>query len=77
MTVTPDMVPQDGAVLRERTFWRRLGSIEHEQLEFKRSAHHVGEAITAMAMTHGGVIVLGVTDGRAFVGCALDQDTLD
>jgi predicted HTH transcriptional regulator len=70
-------LPHDGAVLRPRAFWRRIGRIEHEQLEFKRSAHHVRDAIPAMAMSAGGVIVLGVTDGREIVGRALDQETLD
>ncbi len=67
----------DGAVLRARAFWRRVGRIEHERLEFKRSAHHVRDAIPAMAMSDGGVIVLGVTDERELVGCPLDQETLD
>jgi hypothetical protein len=30
-----------------------------------------------MAMSEGGVIVLGVTDERRLVGCTLDQATLD
>ena len=67
----------DGAVLRARAFWRRIGRLEHERLEFKRSAHHVREAIPAMAMSDGGVIVLGVSDERELVGRPLDQETLD
>jgi ATP-dependent DNA helicase RecG len=72
----PD-IPPDGARLRRRAFWRRLGRVEHERLEFKRSAHHLREAIPAMAMSQGGLIVLGVTDDRRLAGRALDQDTLD
>jgi ATP-dependent DNA helicase RecG len=77
MTDLADTIPRDGAVLRRRTFWRRMGRVEHEALEFKRSAHHLREAIPAMAMSAGGVIVLGVTDQRELVGRELDQDTLD
>jgi predicted HTH transcriptional regulator len=60
-----------------RAFWRRFGALEHERLEFKRSAEHVQESIVAMAMADGGVVVLGVTDDRRLVGCAVDQRTLD
>jgi ATP-dependent DNA helicase RecG len=70
-------LPPDGAALRRRAFWRRIGRVEHERLEFKRSAHHVRDAIPAMAMSEGGVIVLGVTDQRELVGRTLDQETLD
>ena len=73
---TPSL-PADGAVLRPRSFWRRVGRLKHERLEFKRSAQHVREAIPAMAMSQGGVIVLGVSDDRELVGRALDQATLD
>jgi ATP-dependent DNA helicase RecG len=72
----PDL-PPDGASLRPRGFWRRVGRLEHETLEFKRSAHHLRDAIPAMAMSAGGAIVLGVTDERDLVGRPLDQDTLD
>src|SRR5215210_6691791 len=72
----PDL-PRDGACLRPRGFWRLLGRLEHERLEFKRSAHHLRDAIPAMAMSEGGAIVLGVSDGRHLVGRALDQETLD
>jgi hypothetical protein len=63
--------------LRPRAFWRRFGAVEHERLEFKRSALHVQPAIAAMAMARGGTIVLGVTDDRRLAGCPLDQETLD
>ena len=47
--------------MRPRAFWRFAGRLEHEQLEFKRSAGHLKEAIPAMAMSRGGVLVLGVS----------------
>jgi predicted HTH transcriptional regulator len=61
----------------ERGFWARFGRVEHESLEFKESPYHVREVIPAMAMSHGGEIVLGVSDDRRLVGCPLDQRTLD
>jgi ATP-dependent DNA helicase RecG len=70
-------LPADGASLRPRGFWRRVGRLEHERLEFKRSALHVRDAIAAMAMSAGGAIVLGVSDERDLVGRPLDQETLD
>jgi ATP-dependent DNA helicase RecG len=63
--------------LSRRGFWRRFGRLEHERLEFKRSPIHVQESIVAMAMTSGGTILIGVSDDRRLVGCALDQGTLD
>jgi ATP-dependent DNA helicase RecG len=77
MTDSEHHLPRDGATLRPRTFWRRLGRLEHERLEFKRSANHLRDAIPAMAMSEGGAIVLGVSDERELVGRALDQETLD
>ena len=70
-------IPADGARLRRAAFWRLTGRIEHEQLDFKRSAGHLKEAIPAMAMSRGGVLVLGVSDERRLVGHPLDQHTLD
>jgi hypothetical protein len=61
----------------EPAFWARFGRVEHESLEFKESAFRVREVIPAMAMSRGGVIVLGVSDDRRLVGCPLDQRTLD
>jgi ATP-dependent DNA helicase RecG len=63
--------------LSRRAFWRRFGRIEHEQLEFKRSAHHVQESVVAMAMARGGTILIGVTDDRRIVGCEPVQSALD
>jgi ATP-dependent DNA helicase RecG len=70
-------LPSDGATLRPRAFWRLVGRVEHEALDFKRSANHLREAVPAMAMSRGGVIVLGVSDDRRIVGRPLDQETLD
>jgi schlafen family protein len=64
-------------ILDEASFWVRFGRVEHEALEFKASPNNLREVIPAMAMTRGGAIVLGVTDGRALHGCPLDQRTLD
>ena len=64
MTDRDHQLPRDGAALRRRAFWRLLGRLEHERLEFKRSANHLRDAIPAMAMSEGGVIVLGVSDER-------------
>jgi predicted HTH transcriptional regulator len=77
MTDPGSNLPRDGASLRPRSFWRLVGRLEHETLEFKRSAHHLRDAIPAMAMSAGGAIVLGVTDERDLVGRPLDQETLD
>jgi ATP-dependent DNA helicase RecG len=77
MTDHDDHLPRDGARMRPRAFWRMIGRLEHERLEFKRSANHLRDAIPAMAMSEGGVIVIGVSDERELVGRALDQETLD
>jgi hypothetical protein len=63
--------------LGRRAFWRRFGRLEHERLEFKRSAAHVQESVVAMAMAGGGTIVVGVGDDRRLVGCTPVQDALD
>jgi ATP-dependent DNA helicase RecG len=60
-----------------RAFWRRFGRLEHERLEFKRSANHLQESVVAMAMGSGGAILIGVSDDRRLVGCVYDQVTLD
>jgi ATP-dependent DNA helicase RecG len=77
MTDCAHDLPRDGASLRPRAFWRLVGRLEHERLEFKRSANHLRDAIAAMAMSEGGAIVLGVSDERELVGRPLDQETLD
>jgi len=68
---------RDSFHLDEPAFWRRFGHVEHERLEFKASAANLREVIPAMAMTAGGHVVLGVSDKRRLVGCALDQQVLD
>jgi ATP-dependent DNA helicase RecG len=64
-------------VIGEAAFWARFGRVEHEALEFKASANNLREVIPAMAMTHGGEILIGVDDARRLIGCALDQRVLD
>jgi len=63
--------------MTRRGFWRRFGRIEHERLEFKASVNHICESVVAMAMTCGGTILVGVSDQRHLVGCAIDQQALD
>jgi ATP-dependent DNA helicase RecG len=59
-------------------FWEVFGTVEHERLDFKRGVpNDVRDSIPAMAMTDGGLLVLGVDDRREIVGCALTQRTLD
>jgi ATP-dependent DNA helicase RecG len=70
-------VPRQVLRLSPRRFWRRFGRLEHVGLEFKASALRLQETVAAMAMTEGGAILIGVTDGRALAGARLDQATLD
>ena len=63
--------------MSRRAFWRRYGRLEHERLEFKASVNHIGEAVVAMAMTSGGTILVGVSEGPALSGCRIDQRSLD
>ena len=59
-------------------FWALFGEVEHEQLDFKRGVStNICETISAMAMTHGGLIVHGIDDRRTIVGCPLSQNTQD
>lgn len=58
-------------------FWEIFGASEHEGLDFKQRPARSHESIAAMAMTDGGVIVVGVRDDRSFVGSALGQHTRD
>jgi ATP-dependent DNA helicase RecG len=58
-------------------FWSLLGEIEHEQLDFKHGAPDLTTIIPAMAMTNGGLVVLGVDDDRKITGCPLSQNVLD
>lgn len=59
------------------SFWGLFGDVEYEQLDFKESAGHLKEIVPAMAMSFGGIVICGVTDGRQIVGCPLEQKTLD
>lgn len=63
--------------LSSQRFWEVFGDLEYERLDFKESASFLKDIIPAMAMTLGGLIVCGVSDDRRFVGCPLDQKTLD
>lgn len=63
--------------MSEDDFWRLLGRIEHERLDFKESPNHLGSGMAAMSMTEGGMLVVGVTDRRDIKGCPLDQKTFD
>ena len=76
-----DSVPRLGDIPRRLTaseFWNLFGRLEHEQLDFKRGVPtDVRDAIAAMAMTRGGLIIHGVDDGRNIVGCPLSQNTQD
>ena len=74
-------VPRLGDIPRRLTtdeLWSLFGYLEHEQLDFKRGVPaDVRDTVAAMAMTHGGLIVHGVDDGRNVVGCPLSQNTQD
>lgn len=63
--------------MSRRSFWRRFGRVEHEQLEFKASPNHLLESVVAMAMTRGGTILIGVSDDRRIVGYGAGQAELD
>jgi ATP-dependent DNA helicase RecG len=66
------------AELEETQFWNLFGRVEHEQLDFKRGTpDEVRNTIPAMAMSDGGLLVLGVDDNRKLVGCPLSQNTQD
>ena len=49
--------------LTEEAFWELFGRVEHETLEFKRIVRAPLDAIPAMAMTDGGLILFGIDDG--------------
>ena len=77
MTRRPDLsrMPED---LAEDEFWRLFGRLEHAELDFKRGVGgSVLDAIPAMAMTGGGLIVHGVDANLNIVGCPLSQRTRD
>ena len=69
-----DIPPQ----LTDEAFWRLFGRREHERLDFKRGVPaDAGDAIAAMAMTQGGLIIHGVDERRNILGCPLSQNTQD
>ena len=74
-------LPQIDAIpspLPEEAFWDLFGRLEHERLDFKRGVpSDIRNTIPAMAMTEGGLIVHGITDGREIIGCPLSQNTQD
>ena len=62
--------------LEPAEFWRLFGDQEHEELDFKNGVStDVTSTIAAMAMTDGGLLIHGVADDRAIVGCPLSQNT--
>lgn len=64
--------------LMDEAFWRLFGRREHQRLDFKRGVPaDAKDAIAAMAMTQGGLIVHGVDDQRNILGCPLSQNTQD
>lgn len=64
--------------LTEAEFRSLLGEIENETVDFKvQPPANFANTIAAMAMTDGGVIVLGVSDDRTLKGYALTQSALD
>ncbi len=59
-------------------FWKLLGRVEHEALDFKRGVpEDILDTIPCMAMTDGGLIVHGVDKELNILGCPLSQNTLD
>ena len=70
-----DTIPEE---LTADEFWDRFGRVEHASLDFKRGVSRgMRDAIPAMAMTAGGLIIHGVDDDRTIVGCPLSQNTVD
>jgi ATP-dependent DNA helicase RecG len=63
--------------LTESELWDLVGRLEHEQLDFKLRADGLDEVFAAMAMTDGGLVVLGIRDNRVVAGCAMTQAVLD
>lgn len=67
--------------LSAEAFWRLVGTVEHETLDFKGGPNDsFKELLPAMAMTDGGIAILGVSDDddqREIVGCPLTQKTQD
>lgn len=59
-------------------FWDALGKVEHERLDFKsRAPKGLSDTFAAMAMTTGGLVVIGIDDDRRLTGARLEQDVYD
>ena len=62
-------------------FWDLFGEVEHETLDFKGGpGDSFKELLPAMAMTDGGLVILGVSDTggvREITGCSLSQRVQD
>lgn len=73
--------PQDLFQLADVTavdFWDAVGKVEHERLDFKsRVPKALSDIFAAMAMTTGGLIIIGIDDDRGFTGARLEQDVYD
>lgn len=65
--------------LSAEAFWQLVGTVEHETLDFKGGPNDsFKELLPAMAMTDGGIAILGVDDNNdqhEIVGCPLTQRT--
>lgn len=55
----------------------QLGRLETAQLDFKRDSSRLRDLIPAMAMTDGGLILLGIDDDRTVFGFELTQKNQD
>lgn len=64
-------------VLTSSALWTLLGRLEHEQLDFKRQVSDLTSILPAMAMTTGGLIVVGIDNRRHVIGALLDQRAYD
>jgi len=66
------------AEVTAREFWDAVGRVEHERLDFKaRLPKGLADTLAAMAMTSGGLVVVGVDDDRNIVGASLSQEVYD
>lgn len=77
MTAAARLRDLPDAVSRLDDLWALVGGLEHEALDFKRGPDGLADTIAAMAMTSGGLILVGVGDDRGIRGCALTQDVSD
>jgi ATP-dependent DNA helicase RecG len=59
-------------------FWDAVGKVEHERLDFKsRVPKGLSDTFAAMAMTTGGLVVIGIDDARSVSGAQLEQAVYD